>query len=263
MTGEAPPPPALSGRARRAILLGMAAAALACVLALPRIEQPPRYHRFADDRTLLAVPNALNVLSNLPFVISGALGLATLAAMRRRDRSIGRARGEGAGATVALALFFGAVMMVGAGSSYYHLAPDDGRLLWDRLPLGAVFATIFGIVLGRRLGIDGWLALPLAALGVLSVLVWRSTGDLRFYLVVQVFPLLALPVLLLAWRPRLPGTASLLAAVGLYALAKVAELGDGAVYQATRNLVSGHTLKHLLAAAALEALRRLPADRPA
>jgi hypothetical protein len=242
---------AVSARARRLILLGMAVSAVVCALALPRIEQPQRYHRFADDRALLAVPNALNVLSNVPFLVTGALGLA---ALRRRREAGGAASPD---VRVALALLYASVALVGFGSAYYHLAPDDGRLLWDRLPLAVVLATLFGIVLCRRLDMAGWPALPLAAVGVASALVWRWTGDLGPYLVVQVFAVVALPVLLLAWRPRLPGTGSLLIAAALYALAKAAELADGAIYQASNLLVSGHTAKHLLAAAALEAVRRV------
>lgn len=33
------------------------------------------------------------------------------------------------------ACFFIGVAAVGVGSSYYHLEPNDARLVWDRLPV--------------------------------------------------------------------------------------------------------------------------------
>ena len=50
-------------------------AALLAVAALPPIPQPGAYHDFADQRTLLGVTHALNVVSNLGFLIVGFVGL--------------------------------------------------------------------------------------------------------------------------------------------------------------------------------------------
>ena len=48
------------------------------------IRQDQDYHRFADGRALLGMENAADVLSNIPFIVVGAMGLvfmALLAAM--------------------------------------------------------------------------------------------------------------------------------------------------------------------------------------
>jgi hypothetical protein len=58
-----------------AALLGLMAASLAILPLLPPIPQDPSYHQFADQRTLLGIPNFWNVVSNLPFVLVGAIGL--------------------------------------------------------------------------------------------------------------------------------------------------------------------------------------------
>lgn len=68
--------------------------ALICMLAtvvvamLRPIPQPLSYHNFADTRRLLGIPRAFDVLSNLPFLIVGLLGMAfTLHPGSRLERS--------------------------------------------------------------------------------------------------------------------------------------------------------------------------------
>ncbi|MGH7060975.1 MAG: hypothetical protein ACREFH_11345, partial [Stellaceae bacterium] len=94
----------------------MTAASLAGLLLLPAIPQDPAYHLFADARSLFGIPNFWNVVSNLPFIAVGAVGLA-------------RFRGNPA----EIVLFSG-FLLTGIGSSYYHWDPNDGTLFWDRLP---------------------------------------------------------------------------------------------------------------------------------
>jgi hypothetical protein len=55
---------------------GLAALAAAAAWLLPPIAQDPAYHRLADSRPWLGIPNALNVVSNAAFLLVGALGLA-------------------------------------------------------------------------------------------------------------------------------------------------------------------------------------------
>ena len=90
---------------------------------------------------------------------------------------------------------------------------------------------------------------PLVAVGVLSLLVWRWTGDLRLYGWVQFFPSLALPLIFLLFPPKYSGTSYWFVAAGFYALAKLFEFYDHAIYS-VGSILSGHTIKHLFAAAA-------------
>jgi hypothetical protein len=96
---------------------------------------------------------------------------------------------------------------------------------------------------------------PLLATGVFSLLLWRWTGDLRLYVWVQFFPILALPLLFLLSPPKYTGTSYWVIAAALYALAKFFEFYDGEIYSAGSSL-SGHTLKHLAAATATFAVLR-------
>jgi hypothetical protein len=161
-------------------------------------------------------------------------------------------------------MFFALILTAG-GSAYYHLAPNNARLVWDRLPIIIVFMALLAAVIAERVSVNAGLALfpLLEALGVASVLYWRSSelnghGDLRLYAAVQVYAILIL-LLALLLQPRYARGADFAVVVGLYALAKILEEADRQVF-AIGGLVSGHTLKHMAAAAAgywvLRMLRR-------
>ncbi len=232
-------------------LVGLTVAATAAVSALPRFPQPLWYHDFADQRCFWCIPHTLNVLSNLPFVFIGVLGLLFL--RRPEVRQPGRVFLEPAERYPYLVLFI-FVGLTGLGSAYYHWAPNNARLLWDRLPLAVAFMALLAAILGERLQprVGTWLLLPLAALGAGSVIYWHvseehGAGDLRFYLLVQFFPLLCVPLLLWLFPARYTRSSDLVGALAGYIVAKVLEALDTQVY-AQGQLVSGHTLKHLLGA---------------
>lgn len=76
-------------------------------------------------------------------------------------------------------------------------------------------------------------------------------GDLRPYLLMQLYPMLLIPLLLWLYPPRYSGDRAILAVIGLYLLALLFDLGDRPVFELTGGLVSGHTIKHAIAAAAV------------
>jgi Ceramidase len=221
------------------IFVGLMAASLLALLLLPPIPQNQDYHQFADKRALLGVPNFWNVVSNIPFIVIGAMGLR----QSHRDPAI-------------ILLFLG-ILLTGFGSSYYHLDPSDRTLFWDRLPMAISFMAILAITIEERVNASAGavLLLPSTAIGVLSLLLWRWTGDLRLYVWVQFFPCLALPLLFLVLPPKYSGTFYWLIAAALYALAKLFEFYDRAIYSAG-SILSGHTLKHFAAAAACAVILR-------
>ena len=192
------------------------------------IAQPESYHNFADQRRLLGIPNFWNVVSNLPFAVAGVLGLRAF-----RD--------------LASRFLFAGIFLTTFGSAYYHWAPDTPRLLWDRLPMTIGFMALLALIIGASFGekFGRRLLLPLVAAGLASVVWWRMSGDLRPYVLVQFAPVLMIPVALIFFD--LPGRRELWIAVILYGLAKVAELTDREIYSVF--VLSGHTLKHLLAGA--------------
>lgn len=221
------------------VLLGLMSASLAGLLLLPAIPQDQSYHQFADQRAIFGIPNFWNVVSNLPFLAVGAAGLWRF----RNDPAT-------------IVLFLG-IFLTGIGSSYYHWDPNDRSLFWDRLPMTLAFAAILALVVAERVNARAGAILlwPALAIGLFSLLVWLWTDDLRLYFWVQFSPGLALLLLFLLYPPKYTGTYYWIIAVGLYTLAKVFEFSDHAIFSAGY-LLSGHTLKHLSAAAACFAILR-------
>jgi hypothetical protein len=221
-------------------LFGLAAVSLAALfLLVPPVPQSQIYHGFADQRTLLGVPNFWNVVSNLPFILVGALGLKYF----RRDLSAG--------------MFFLGVFLTGFSSSYYHWAPNDIGLFWDRLPMAVAFMAILANVIEERIDarVGNALLWPLVALGIASLLIWLRFDDLRLYGWVQFFPCIVLPLVFWLFAPRYSGTWYWFAAAGWYLLAKVLEYADAAIYSAG-HIMGGHALKHVAAAGACYAILR-------
>ena len=214
------------------VLAGLAAVSLAGVALLPRIPQDQAYHLFADQRILFGVPNFWNVVSNIPFIVVGAVGL-----MRFRHDA----------ATIVLFLGF---FLTGFGSAYYHWAPSDGTLFWDRLPMTISFAAIFSLVVEERVGrkVGSILLWPMLAIGIASLLIWLLTDDLRLYFWEQFFPMVALVSLFSLYPSKYTCAHYWLVAAGWYALSKLFEFTDYPIYS-LGHLLSGHTLKHLSAAA--------------
>lgn len=239
-------------RRRLLILAGLAVASLLALACLPPLPQSLAYHRFADDRAFFGVPNLLNVVSNLPFLFVGVSGLWFCFCQRNLTRRAFLDPAE----RWPFALFFLGVGLTAFGSSYYHLRPDNERLLWDRLPMAVAFMALFAAVLGERIAVRFGLCLliPLVVLGLGSVLYWhwserQGRGDLRPYYFVQFYPMLGLPFLLLFFPPRYTRTSDYFVALAWYMLAKVCEHpGDTMIYE-MGHWISGHTLKHLAAAA--------------
>lgn len=148
---------------------------------------------------------------------------------------------------------FAGVALVFFGSAHYHGNPNDNTLVWDRLPMTIAFMALFAALISEHMA--STVEIPLLAvalpIGLLSVLWWQSSGDLRIYIWVQGAPLLAIPYVVAAFPGRYTLRHYLIYGVALYALAKAAELFDHEIYSATAGIISGHSLKHLLAAAAV------------
>lgn len=238
--------------------------ALICVF-LPRIPQPQSYHAFADHRSLLGVPNFGDVASNLPFAVVGVMGIAFV--LRSGCNSAARQFIDSRERWPYLVAFAG-ILLTAFGSSYYHLDPNNARLVWDRLPIMVAFTATAAALITERVQIRlGLLLLPvLLTMGIASVLQWYASelhgvGDLRFYAAVQVGSTLVLLIVLL-FPARYNRGSDLAVVVGLYALAKILEASDKPTFYAG-HVVSGHTLKHLAAAAAgYWLLRMLQMRRP-
>ena len=233
-------PPALRSRRGRLALLSV----LLLVLLLACFAAGDFLHtltaqRYVDGRSFLGIPNFLNVISNVAFLLVGAAGLVLCAGPRRPP------------APASWCVFYAGMLLTACGSAGFHLAPSDASLVWDRAGMVIAFVGLLGGVLqestGVRLGVAALAAALLFSLA--SVWWWRRTGDMRVYSWVQLAPLAcAGSAVVLNWLPAAMRRAHA-ASFACYVRAKLAELYDARIYTHSAQLVSGHTLKHLLAAA--------------
>ncbi len=236
------------------LLVGVTLTAIVGAFLLDPVPQPLSYHEFADRRTFAGIPNLLDVLSNLPFLLIGLTGLFQLAARKlQADEKL----------RPSIAFFFLGVMLTAFGSAFYHLLPDNASLVWDRLPMTLAFMGLVALVIGEYIDVNaGRLLLwPLLAAGICAVFWWQYTeqigrGDLRFYGLVQFLPMLLLPLVLLLYPPRWSRGTDYWLVGGWYLAAKLFEFFDRPVFNISGG-VSGHTLKHLAAAMAAWQLLRM------
>lgn len=257
---------AISARSRIALLLLLTMVMSIVSFCLPRIPQPQSYHHFADQRAFLGIANFNDVLSNLPFAVIGLWGLIFLmgsdSARLQKGFLDNRERWP-------YLLVFAGLLLTAIGSSYYHLDPNNARLVWDRLPMTIVFMSMVAAVIMERISLPAglWLLPVLVLVGTGSVLQWyaselKGTGDLRLYAAVQVYSGLVL-LLALLFPSRYSRASDFAVVVGFYVLAKALELLDRPIFS-LGHVVSGHTLKHLAAAAAgYWILRMLQKRQPA
>ncbi|MFV2057723.1 MAG: ceramidase domain-containing protein [Thiohalomonadales bacterium] len=216
------------------------------VLEYGAIAQDVTYHFFSDSREIWFIPNFWNVVSNIPFVIVGYLGLYKL-------KHTGKLNVLGKMSSAYILLFFG-TLLVGFGSGYYHLAPVNQTLVWDRLPMTIAFMALFSIIISEFISVRSGKALlfPLILVGVLSVIYWHLSeingeGDLRYYVLVQFYPILSIPVILLCFRSVYTHIQAYWWLLLTYIVAKLFEYLDGEIYDLL-GFISGHTLKHVFAA---------------
>lgn len=231
-------------------LLVITAVAAAALWQHGPIAQWAHYHQFADARAWWSIPNAANVLSNLPFLWAGCWAAMQLARC-----------GERGAAGNAWMCFAAAVACTAFGSAFYHWSPSNGTLVVDRLPIAWACASLLCALLAERVHPSFARATPLTGallFATVSVAFWwwtesQGRSDLRLYAAVQFLPMLLVPAALALRLP--PTSASAVAGrdwcivLVLYAAAKLLEGADEHVLTAI-GWLSGHTLKHLLAAAA-------------
>ena len=228
------------------IIASVALLAVIAIMTQDPIAQDPAYHLLADTSKILNLQNFWNVISNLPYLIIGILGFY----------KVSQSSGLAIFAELKLAylLFFAAVAAVSLGSGYYHLAPDNSTLVWDRLPMTVVFMSFFTILVSEFISVrvGKVLLFPLIVAGIASVVYWHLSegwgeGDLRYYALVQFTPVIMIPVILLCFRSRYTRVYGYWGLLVTYSVAKLLEYVDVEVYQLL-GFISGHSIKHIVSA---------------
>jgi hypothetical protein len=216
------------------------------------IPQKNEYHIFSDTKEILSVPNTIIVVSNLPFLIVGLLGLYELS----NENNLNIINQN----KLAYYIFFAGTALVGLGSGYYHLWPDNQTLAWDRVPMTITIMALFSIVISEFISVEYGrkLLIPLILFGLFSVLYWyiselNGKGDLRFYAVVQFFPMLAIPIIITFFTSKFTLVSAYWWLLAAYLLAKVFEHFDTQIHEIL-TVVGGHSIKHLSAAVGIYVL---------
>lgn len=203
------------------------------------IAQNLAYHNFADQRLFWGTPNFLDVYSNIGFFLIGLFGLKDSFNYPTYKTS--------------WVIFFFGVLLVAPGSAYYHLSPNNQTLVWDRLPMTIGFMGIFTAILCETFQIkkEKLTLFSLISLGLYSVIHWSIYDDLRLYIWVQLAPLLAILFIGVMHKSESIKGSYLVMTILFYILAKLVEKYDQDIFMATGRIVSGHSLKHFLAAVAI------------
>jgi hypothetical protein len=234
----------LSKRSGVAVLVSLTLVVIIAAILAPRLPPPLAYHNFADRRTWLGIANFGDLVSNAGFAMVGIGGLVVLLGKPSHAQFVdSRERWP-------YVMVFAGMVLTAIGSSYYHLAPDNNRLVCDRLPMTIVFMALGAAMIMERISVPIGLALlPILLLrGIASVVEWHVSE-------INGASDLLLP-------PRYTRSSGLAVVVGFYVLAKITEAADRPIF-AFGHVLSGHTIKHLAAAAAgLWILRMLQKRRP-
>jgi hypothetical protein len=231
-----------------AFLLVLTLLAAAAAVLLPAMPQPLDYHHFADQRAAFGIGNFLDVVTNVAFLLAGLAGLAVVFS--------GRACFEFPGERWPYAVFFLGVLLTAAGSAWYHLSPDNETLFWDRLPMTIAFMGLLSSQIVDRVSVRAGLALlvPMLLVGMGSVVYWIVTeragaGNVLPYGILQGYSVVVLLIMATLHRSRYTRANDVYFIFGWYVLAKVLESMDAEIL-ALGHVVSGHSLKHVAAAAA-------------
>lgn len=244
---------------RTAFLIGFTLVCVVAAVFVPPMAQPLDYHQFVDRRPFLGVPNFLDVASNIGFLVAGAYGLY---AVVRRGTSFAAGVER-----LPYAIFFFGVLLTTFGSGYYHLAPDNERLFWDRLPMTIAFMSLIAAQIvdriDRRTGL--YLLLPMLLVGAASVVYWlmserAGTGNVMPYGILQGYSVVALLAIAVLHRSRYTHAHMIYGVFAAYVAAKLLEYWDVRIF-ALGSIVSGHSLKHLAAGSAGVLVARMLVQR--
>jgi hypothetical protein len=219
------------------------------------ISQPQEYHDFADDREILGVPNALDVMSNLAIIYPGVVGLAFIHESRNRSQV---SEDE---ISIQITLFSGMILTF-AGSVWFHLDPTDSTMLWDRLGMSVVIGSCISLLIhdmwDRNLAAK--IHLPIIIASIVSVLWWPVFDDLRVYFIVKHHPFILFPIFLLCGRRIYDKVSGYYWGLSMFLLATIFEFADQQIFEIT-GIISGHTLKHIAAGIGLWFLMVMIRDR--
>jgi hypothetical protein len=140
--------------------------------------------------------------------------------------------------------------------NFLDVVSDNESLFWDRLPMTIAFMGLVASQVVDRISVRTGLLLlgPMVLVGLTSIVYWivterRGAGNVLPYALLQGYAVIVLLMMAVLHPSRYTRGPDLYFIFGWYVLAKLLELFDAEVL-AHSHLVSGHSLKHVAAAAA-------------
>ena len=232
-------------QSKNSLILGLTIIGICVMLFIKPIAQNRNYHQFADQRTILSIEHFWNVASNIPFFVFGLLGMFFM--MNKSHNTT---------LPINSFVFYLGICLTSVGSMYYHHHPCNETLVWDRLPMAISFIAFFSIIIGDCMCATTGkkILFPLVLLGIISIIYWQMTKekgheDLRFYVLIQFLPIILIPVILLLYNNQNQNIKTYWYILAIYVVAKICEASDEFIF-ASFKIISGHSLKHLIASLA-------------
>ena len=197
-----------------------------------KIERPKEYHNFADKKNILNIPNTVNVVSNISFLIPV---FYLLKSTKKRSLKVN--------------LLMIHLVLLGIASTYYHYIPSDKTLFWDMLMIATTSMVVLNIFMTpqnlqkEEEKVDSY-QLLFYHFGFLSVIYWKFTGDIRLYLII----LIGVPLYIILKNYKNKDIRNyLLLMIVSNIILRLSEHNDHFIYQFTNKNISGHTIKHIFA----------------
>jgi len=161
-------------------------------------------------------------------------------------------------ARAAVNVLVAALILTAFGSAYYHWAPTNATLIWDRIPITMVLMPLLVLVMADRVhplfaryALWSFTALEMASAVLWGVSEAMGLGEVRPYFIVRIGTAIAVAFLLILRQPRHTGTKWLVAALVSEIVMAIFERFDHEVFRLTGGLVSGHNAKRVMVGVAL------------
>ena len=187
-----------------------------------KIELPKSYHNFVDKRTIFGIPNGMDILSNL-FIALPAFYLIS----KQKKISF---------------LSFN-ILLLALTSTIYHINPTDNTIFMDMIFVVSLNTVVLSYFVDKQIGYFIYL------LGILSVFYWKKNNDIRLYELLKIIiPIYVIIIIYKDYNNSNNNVSNyILLIIILSILIRYSEFHDKEIYQMTGKLISGHTLKHIIA----------------
>ncbi len=111
------------------------------------------------------------------------------------------------------------------------------------------FMALFSIIISEFINdkVGQVMLFPLLCIGIISIVIWLIGNDLRMYALVQFYPVLAIPIVLMFYKSIVNSSKPYWLLLIAYIFAKLFEHFDLEIHEVFI-IISGHTIKHIVAA---------------